>query len=65
MMQTYEFEEVRRVSALVLSYLPPSVWALPTIQSIQDSISKQDYYNAKICIFTWFNGIQHLIYLIR
>lgn len=57
MTQLYEFEEVRRVSALVLSYLPPPVWSLRTIQVIQDSLHNKDHYTAKICIFSWFNGI--------
>jgi hypothetical protein len=57
MTQEYEFEEVRRVSAQVLSYLPPSVWALPSLQVIYRSLMQTDHFTAKINIFSWFNGM--------
>lgn len=57
MTQVYEFEEVRRVSAQVLSYLPPAVWAAPSLQTIHSSLSRGEHYTAKICIFTWFSGV--------
>lgn len=58
MTQVYEFEEVRRVSAQDLSYLPGVVWAVSSFTQIQSALAEEDHYRAKMFIFTWFNGIK-------